>query len=115
MKNEFWFEKSMSVSNYYLILVMFSKPNFFQTYENFKLPMRFVWGIQPVDDGDYTDPFSHGNLYYDNNFNISTKAAQVWLLDFCKKIRKQPFYEITFGLLLPNCFIENFISLMDRM
>ncbi|XP_011211443.2 protein dispatched [Bactrocera dorsalis] len=97
MKNEFWFEKSMSA------------------YENFKLPMRFVWGIQPVDDGDYTDPFSHGNLYYDNNFNISTKAAQVWLLDFCKKIRKQPFYEITFGLLLPNCFIENFISLMDRM
>lgn len=87
----------------------------FQAYENFKLPMRFVWGIQPVDDGDYTDPFSHGNLYYDNNFNISTKAAQVWLLNFCKNIRKEPFYEVTFGLLLPNCFIENFISLMDRM
>ncbi|XP_054735807.1 protein dispatched [Anastrepha obliqua] len=97
MKNEFWFEKSMSA------------------YENFKLPLRFVWGIQAVDDGDYTDPFSRGNLYYDNTFNISTKAAQIWLLNFCKKIRLQPFYEVTFGLLLSNCFIENFISLMDRM
>ncbi|XP_036322856.1 protein dispatched isoform X1 [Rhagoletis pomonella] len=97
MKNEFWFEKSMSA------------------YENFKLPLRFVWGIQQVDDGDYTDPYSRGNLYYDNNFNISTKAAQIWLLNFCKKIRQQPFYEVTFGSLLSNCFIENFISLMERM
>uniref|UniRef100_W8BU90 Protein dispatched n=3 Tax=Ceratitis capitata TaxID=7213 RepID=W8BU90_CERCA len=97
MKNEFWFEKSISA------------------YENFKLPLRFVWGIQPVDDGDYTNPFSHGSLYYDNNFNISTMAAQTWLLNFCKNLRLQPFYQITFGILLPNCFIENFISLMDRM
>ncbi|XP_067619629.1 protein dispatched isoform X2 [Eurosta solidaginis] len=97
MKNQFWFEKSIMV------------------YENFKLPLRFVWGIQPIDDGDYTDPFSLGNLYYDNNFNISTKAAQIWLLNFCKKLRLQPFYEATFGSLLSNCFIENFISLMGRM
>lgn len=77
--------------------------------------MRFVWGIHPHDDGDYANPYSYGNLYYDNNFNVSTKAAQTWLLEFCQNIRQQQFYQLTFGMFLPNCFIENFITLMGRM
>uniref|UniRef100_A0A1A9WPG7 SSD domain-containing protein n=1 Tax=Glossina brevipalpis TaxID=37001 RepID=A0A1A9WPG7_9MUSC len=97
LKYEFWFEKSIS------------------NYENFKLPLRFVWGIQPIDDGDYANPFIYGNLHYDNNFNISTKAAQLWLLEFCQNLKQQPFYQLTFGLFLPDCFIENLIALMDRM
>lgn len=79
------------------------------------MPLRFVWGIQPIDDGDYDNPFAYGNLHYDNNFNVSTKAAQIWLLQFCQNLRQQPFYQLTFGMLLPNCFIENFITLMERM
>uniref|UniRef100_A0A1B0BUL1 SSD domain-containing protein n=1 Tax=Glossina palpalis gambiensis TaxID=67801 RepID=A0A1B0BUL1_9MUSC len=97
LKYEFWFEKSIS------------------TYENFKLPLRFVWGIQATDDGDYTNPFDYGNLHYDNNFNISTKAAQSWLLEFCQNLKQQSFYQLTFGLFLPDCFVENLITLMDRM
>ncbi|XP_013111816.1 protein dispatched [Stomoxys calcitrans] len=97
LKNEFWFEKAMANS------------------ENYKMPLRFVWGIQPTDDGDYDNPFAYGNLHYDNNFNVSTKNAQLWLLQFCQNLRKQPFYQLTFGMLLPNCFIENFITLMERM
>ncbi|XP_075159969.1 RND transporter family member dispatched [Haematobia irritans] len=97
LKNEFWFEKAMANS------------------ENYKMPLRFVWGIQPTDDGDYDNPFAYGNLHYDNNFNVSTKNAQIWLLQFCQNLRQQPFYQLTFGMLLPNCFIENFITLMERM
>ncbi|XP_023308791.2 protein dispatched [Lucilia cuprina] len=97
LKNEFWFEKSM------------------MNFENYKFSLRFVWGIQPIDDGDYANPYAYGNLHYDNNFNVSTKAAQIWLLSFCQNIRQQPFYQLTFGMLLPNCFIENFITLMQRM
>ncbi|XP_061387699.1 protein dispatched [Musca vetustissima] len=97
LKNEFWFEKTMANA------------------ENYKMPLRFVWGIQPIDDGDYDNPFAYGNLHYDNNFNVSTKAAQIWLLQFCQNLRQQPFYQLTFGMLLPNCFIENFITLMERM
>ncbi|XP_058981338.1 protein dispatched-like [Musca domestica] len=97
LKHEFWFEKTMANS------------------ENYKMPLRFVWGIKPIDDGDYDNPFAYGNLHYDNNFNVSTKAAQIWLLQFCQNLRQQPFYQLTFGMLLPNCFIENFITLMERM
>ncbi|XP_037946849.1 protein dispatched [Teleopsis dalmanni] len=96
LKNEFWFEKSVT------------------SYENFKFPMRFVWGVQPVDDGDYTNPFSYGNLHYDNNFNISTKAAQVWLLEFCEDLKRQPFYKLTFNFLYPYCFMEKFVTYMEQ-
>ncbi|KAH8242843.1 hypothetical protein KR032_002575 [Drosophila birchii] len=96
LKQQFWFEKPL------------------QAYENFKMPMHFVWGIQAVDDGDYTNPNSYGSLHYDNNFNISSKKAQLWILNFCQSVRQQPFYKETLGLLLPNCFIENLIDFMKR-
>ncbi|XP_017103744.2 protein dispatched [Drosophila bipectinata] len=96
MKQQFWFEKPL------------------QAYDNFKMPMHFVWGIEAVDDGDYTNPNSYGNLHYDNNFNISSKSAQLWILDFCQSVRQQPFYKETMGMLLPNCFIENLINFMKR-
>ncbi|XP_030553961.1 protein dispatched isoform X2 [Drosophila novamexicana] len=96
LRHQFWFEKPL------------------QGVENFNMSMRFVWGVQAVDDGDFTNPSSYGNLHYDNNFNISSKTAQIWLRNFCQNIRQQPFYQATFGFLLPNCFIENFIRYMER-
>ncbi|XP_034128147.1 protein dispatched [Drosophila guanche] len=96
IKHQFWFEKPL------------------QVYENFKMHMHFVWGVQAVDDGDYTNPKSYGSLHYDNNFSISSKPAQLWVLDFCQSVRQQPFYQETFGMLLPNCFIENLIDFMKR-
>jgi len=93
---QFWFEKPL------------------QAYENFKMHMHFVWGVQAVDDGDYTNPNSYGNLHYDNNFNVSSRSAQLWILNFCQSVRQQPFYKETLGMLLPNCFIENLIDYMKR-
>lgn len=83
--------------------------------ETFKLPLRFVWGVQPFDNGNYWDPSSRGDLFLDNNFNISAIDSQVWLLSFCKELKKQPFYQVNLGPpMLPNCFIENFIQTMER-
>ncbi|XP_037730791.1 protein dispatched [Drosophila subpulchrella] len=96
MKQQFWFEKPL------------------QAYENFKMHMHFVWGVQAVDDGDYTNPNSYGNIHYDNNFNVSSRSAQLWILNFCQSVRQQPFYKETLGMLLPNCFIENLIDYMKR-
>ncbi|XP_055384764.1 protein dispatched [Condylostylus longicornis] len=96
-KDLFWFEKLATA------------------IDNPKLPLRFVWGIKPVDDGDFLNPYSRGELYFDNNFNVSDVESQVWLLNFCRKLKQESFYGIpTFGVLLPNCFIENFITWMDR-
>lgn len=99
-KNHFWFERSEKSGN--------GNP------ANYKLPLRFVWGVLPVDNGNYLDPQSLGKLQLDSNFDMSQKESQSWLLDFCRSIRKQPFYQTTLGALLPNCFIESFMSWMQR-
>ncbi|CAD7084344.1 unnamed protein product [Hermetia illucens] len=95
-RDKFWFEKSIT------------------SVDNYNLPLRFVWGVKPIDNGNYLDPFSRGELYFDNNFNMSSKESQKWLLEFCKKIKEQQFYQYSFGILMPNCFIENFVSWMNR-
>ncbi|RZF40076.1 hypothetical protein LSTR_LSTR002479 [Laodelphax striatellus] len=81
---------------------------------NAKLPLRFVWGVQPVDNGDYLDPSSRGKLKLDKQFDVADPESQIWLLQFCRHLRAQPFYQSTSGPLLPNCFIESLIDWMNR-
>ncbi|XP_012258366.2 protein dispatched [Athalia rosae] len=78
------------------------------------LPLRFVWGVKPVDNGNYLDPRSRGTLEWDESFDVSSQKAQLWLLQFCRGLRAQPFYRSTLGPLLPNCFIESLRSFMQR-
>ncbi|XP_011863762.1 PREDICTED: protein dispatched-like [Vollenhovia emeryi] len=82
--------------------------------DNAVLPLRFVWGIKPVDNGDYLDPSKKGTLEWDETFNISDPKAQLWLHRFCRNLRSQPFYRSTLGPLLSNCFIESLYSWMER-
>lgn len=95
-KDLFWFEKMYTSS------------------DSFKLPIRFVWGVHPQDNGNYLDPTSRGKLELDSSLNVSSPDSQVWLLEFCRRLKQQPFYQMSFGLLVPNCFIENLISWMAR-
>lgn len=95
-KDSFWFEKMYTSS------------------DSFKLPIRFVWGVKPQDTGNYLDPTSRGKLQLDPSFNMSLPESQVWLLQFCRNLKRQPFYQMSLGLLVPNCFIENFITWMER-
>jgi protein dispatched 1 len=82
--------------------------------DTFKMPLRFVWGILPVDRGNYFDPFSRGKLYLDETFSMSSIESQIWLLGFCKSLKNQTFYSTTMSPWLPNCFIEKFITWMSR-
>lgn len=95
-KDLFWFEKMYTSS------------------DSFKMPIRFVWGVESIDNGNYLDPTSRGKLQLDPSFNVSAPESQVWLLEFCRNLKQQPFYQMSFGLLVPNCFIENLISWMAR-
>lgn len=79
-----------------------------------KMMLRFVWGIVPEDNGNYLDPLSRGTLKMDPTFDMSHPKSQTWLLQFCRRLRQQPFYQGTLGPLLPNCFIESFMSWMKR-
>ena len=78
------------------------------------MPLRFIWGVVPEDRGDVLNPASKGSLKLDPTFDISTPDAQEWMLTFCVRLRKQPFYSTTLGPLLSNCFLETFKSWMER-
>lgn len=81
---------------------------------NFKLPLRFVWGVLPVDNGDHLDPSNLGTLTLDPTFDMSNPESQEWLKNFCQRLRQQPFYHSMIGPLLPNCFVETFMKSMKR-
>ncbi|CAG9855076.1 unnamed protein product [Phyllotreta striolata] len=81
---------------------------------NYKLPLRFVWGVLPIDNGNHLDPTNLGTLTLDPDFDMADAEAQVWLLNFCRKVRQQPFYQSMMGPLLSNCFIETFMNSMNR-
>lgn len=81
---------------------------------NEKLPLRFVWGVLPIDSGNYLDPNSRGKLHFDASFDIAAAESQEWLLRFCSRLRMQPFNRITMGPALSNCFIETFKTWMSR-
>lgn len=79
-----------------------------------KMPLRWIWGVKAIDNGNHMDPFSKGKLILDDKFSISNPKSQAWLLEFCSKIKTQPFYQQMLGPLLPNCFIESFKMYMSR-
>ena len=55
-------------------------------------PMRFVWGLEPVDNGNKMDPASHGKAAW-YNLDISDTESQSWLTDLCADTRSQPWYK----------------------
>ncbi|KAG0713160.1 Protein dispatched 1 [Chionoecetes opilio] len=78
-----------------------------------RLPVRVVWGIQAVDNGDHLNPASKGSLVFDKEFDIAHPESQEWLRGFCRQLRNQSFYMPTLGPLLPNCFIDTFKLWME--
>jgi hypothetical protein len=96
-KNQFWFKRAKDKNESYLYL----------------MPIRIVFGVKASDNGDLLNPSSRGSLEFDENFDISTPSAQLWLIQFCKELRNQSFYKPTIGPLLSNCFIETFKSWID--
>ncbi|GFU20331.1 protein dispatched homolog 1 [Nephila pilipes] len=96
LKKFFWFEKAKEQDPYR------------------KMPIRIVWGIQPVDTGNHLDPYDRGEIVFDPDFNIALPESQEWLYNFCIKLRNQSFYQSTHGPLMFNCFIETFKDWMER-
>ncbi|CAH0562519.1 unnamed protein product [Brassicogethes aeneus] len=101
-KDHFWFKREEKT---------FQSSDISSSY---KLPLRFVWGVLPVDNGDPLDPENLGTLTLDDTFNMSDPDSQLWLLNFCRSLRVQPFFKPMLGPLLPNCFIETFMKSMQK-
>ena len=96
-KQKFGFEKSLLIE------------------DGVDMPLRFVWGALPQDNGDYLNPGNRGSVVMDPTFDISSREAQSWMYKFCNSLKKQPFYKYTHGdLQLSNCFIITFKEWMYR-
>ena len=87
----------------------------------------------PADTGDHLDPGDRGSMVTDPGFDMSLQSSQRWLLRFCSRLAKQPFFYnggggglpsqaggvgggVVGGMPLPlsNCFIETFKDWMER-
>lgn len=68
-------------------------------------PIDLFWGIEPEDYGNQLNPYSYGKFGWDPKFDIVSPESQKWLLDFCKRLRKQDFYAEKLGA-EEKCFIE---------
>lgn len=83
--------------------------------DEYRMPLRFVWGVRPVDNGNHLDPANFGKLELDPNFDVTDPESQLWLSNFCKSVKQQPFYHPTMGSIsLTSCFIETFTTSMSR-
>ena len=73
-------------------------------------PVTIVWGVHPADYGDYLNPKDKGALAFDDDFDLTAADSQVWVLEFCRRLRRAEFYQHTHGMQLTNCFLENFVK-----
>ena len=79
-----------------------------QNGEDLHMPITIIWGVTPEDNGDPLNPKNKGKLVLDGSFNIASPASQLWLLNFCQKLRNQSFVFQSEEQDFTSCFMETF-------
>ncbi|XP_053568510.1 protein dispatched homolog 1 isoform X2 [Bombina bombina] len=82
--------------------------------EELHMPITIIWGVTPEDNGDPLNPKSKGKLKLDSSFNIASPASQLWILQFCQKLKNQTFFYQTNDQDFTSCFIETFKQWMEN-
>ncbi|XP_070842923.1 protein dispatched homolog 1 [Chaetodon trifascialis] len=82
--------------------------------EDLHMPITIIWGVTPVDNGDPLNPKNKGKLMLDTSFNIASPASQLWILNFCQKLRNQSFVFQSEEQDFTSCFIETFKQWMEN-
>ncbi|XP_030628583.1 protein dispatched homolog 1 [Chanos chanos] len=82
--------------------------------EDLHMPITIIWGVTPVDNGDPLNPKNKGKLTLDTTFNIASPASQVWILNFCQKLRNQSFVFQSEEQDFTSCFMETFKQWMEN-
>ena len=102
------FHESHELEKYPLNL----KKNFyFETTKRSSFPINFIWGIHAADTGDQFDPYDMGDLKWDSDFDIASKEGQQWIVDFLRRLKKQPFFAKE-QKTAKKCFVEEFFDYM---
>ncbi|XP_059897312.1 protein dispatched homolog 1 [Gadus macrocephalus] len=85
-----------------------------QNGEDLHMPITIIWGVAPEDNGDPLNPKNKGKLVLDGGFNIASPASQLWLLNFCQKLRNQSFVFQSEEQDFTSCFMETFKQWMEN-
>ncbi|XP_052768967.1 protein dispatched homolog 1-like isoform X1 [Mya arenaria] len=78
------------------------------------MPITIVWGIEKSDNGDRLNPYDKGFVTFEDSFNPSSPRSQIWLRQFCFKLRESGFYQRVTPFEIPNCYIEHFTLFMRQ-
>lgn len=95
----------------YKKLFMFERVNH---GEDLHMPITIIWGVTPTDNGDPLNPKNKGKLTLDTTLNIASPASQVWILNFCQKLRNQSFVFQSEEQDFTSCFMETFKQWMEN-
>lgn len=82
--------------------------------EDLHMPITIIWGVIPMDSGDPMNPKNKGKLTLDTSFNIASPASQLWILNFCQKLRNQSFVYQSNEQDFTSCFMETFKQWMEN-
>ena len=72
-------------------------------------PIDVIWGLKVGDNGNKLNPYDYGNFEWDENFDITNSDSQKWLMEFCRRLRKQDFYAKKEGI-KSYCFLEKYYN-----
>ena len=85
-------------------------------YDN--LTFYFMWGIKSADNGDPLNPNDEGTLEFDNNFGLTDAKSQTWMLEFCRRLENQTFYDPVANAAnmatYDGCMLETMVTWMNR-
>ncbi|XP_067938423.1 protein dispatched homolog 1-like [Watersipora subatra] len=81
------------------------KPEFAVSADRGRLPIIFVFGVNPQFNGQYFKVSSTGALVLRPLPKLSAPKTQLWFSDFCYELRQQPFFDQSQHQPV-GCFIE---------
>ncbi len=102
------FRESNPVEKYETTLK--DKFRFAETEFQRRLDVNIVWGVEPIDNGNYLAPYSNGSLVFDKTFDLSLVGSQSWMQTFCENIKKAKF--ISTSESTRPCTLDVFVTQM---
>ncbi|XP_028405607.1 protein dispatched homolog 1-like [Dendronephthya gigantea] len=101
------FHESHDLEKYSLKL---KKYFYFETTKKSSFPINLIWGIKATDTGDYFNPYDMGSLKWDDNFDITSKESQRWIVSFLPRLKNRTFFAKDQDM----DFMEEFLVYMSR-
>ncbi|ELT93392.1 hypothetical protein CAPTEDRAFT_42552, partial [Capitella teleta] len=77
------------------------------------IPLYFIWGFHPEDEGNHLDPDDHRyELNPDQDFDFYSEESQIWLENFCTNLTNSPMVKESYRM--ATCSMEASEKMLRR-